>query len=556
MSDFHDLKRRRFLIHSLGAAGALAMPPGPSHARAADWSARSEPFDYIVVGTGSAGSVLIRRLIDAGFSVLALEAGPPDSLKAIHDPPEVAQLYGSAVDWGFQTTAQRYSSDQNIAWSWGKTFGGSSSINGMMYVRGRPADFDGWARAGASGWGWREVEPYFRRLEDFQLADPLGVHGRHGPLQVGRPRMTELARDFVDAAGAAGMPIRVDYNDGRDNTGASLAQLTILASGQRGSAWTCYVLPILPHPRLTVLSHAQVLSLEIQRGRATGVRFTFAGRTHLAKAGKEILVCAGAIMTPAILLRSGIGPARDLARHGIRCTVDLRGVGENLHDQLTCWTIWETRRPNTPSLTTGMEATVFLKSEVGLELPDGQVLLSTNTFPQQGYPTVKQGFTLVPTVLAPRSRGWVRLASSDPRDYPSMNPNACADPYDVAVVARCALAIREVMSQSSFRSWGAKEVAPGPSVSTQAQMEAYVRQTATTASHQVGTARMGVDAMAVVDPQLRVHGVEGLRVVDASVMPSVTSGNTNAPTLMIAERAADLILGRTASMARAVSRAV
>lgn len=555
MSDFHNLERRLFLSRLLGAAGALALP-GHIHACATDGFTRSEAFDYIVVGTGSAGSVLIRRLIDAGFSVLALEAGPPDCLKAIHNPPEVAQLYGSAVDWGFRTTAQRYASDQHIAWSWGKTFGGSSSINGMMYVRGRPDDFDGWARAGASGWGWREVEPYFRRLEDFQLADPQGVHGHRGPLKVGRPQMTALARDFVGAAGAAGMPIRADYNDGRDNTGASLAQLTILPSGQRGSAWTCYVLPILPHPRLTVLSHAQVLNLEIQRGQATGVRFTFAGRTHRVRAGKEILLCAGAIMTPAILLRSGIGPARDLARLGIRCTADLRGVGENLHDQLTCWTIWETQRPNTPSLTTGMEATVFLKSDTAVELPDGQVLLSTNTFPQEGYPTVKQGFTLVPTVLAPRSRGWVRLASSEPQDYPLMNPNACADPYDVSVVARCALAIREVMSQSSFRSWGAKEVAPGPSVTTQAQMEAYVRQTATTASHQVGTARMGLDALSVVDPELRVHGIGGLRVVDASVMPRVTSGNTNAPTLMIAERAADLILGRTALTARAVGVAV
>ncbi|MDR5832995.1 GMC family oxidoreductase N-terminal domain-containing protein [Caballeronia sp. LZ034LL] len=542
MAPIQDRFRRDFLRRLLEVGGALSLW-GCGHTSPAD-SLRGGggQYDYIVVGTGSAGSVLIRRIVDAGFSVLALEAGPTDALPAIHDPSLVTQLYGSTVDWSFETTQQVFSADQRIGWSRGKTFGGSSSINGMMYVRGLPADFDHWASEGATGWAWRDVEPYFRRMENFRLDDPSGVHGHDGPLQIGRPAMTALAQDFVSAAAASGMPAPADYNDGTDNTGASLSQLTILPDGQRASAWTCYVAPLLPCPKLTVLTNARVLDLEMQGARVLGVRFTCRGETFVAYAGRETLLCAGSIMTPAVLLHSGIGARPHLETHGIRTVVDLPGVGENLHDQLTCWTVWQTARKNTPSVTTGMEATVFFKSAPSQEGPDGQVLLSTNTFPIDGYPSVTQGFTLVPTVLAPKSRGSVRLASADPLAYPLMNPNACADPYDVEVVARYALQVREVMRQPEFESWHAVEVAPGPSVTTQAEMESFVKKTGTTAAHQVGTARMGNDALSVVDPELRVHGVSGLRVVDASVMPVVTSGNTNAPTIMIAERAADLIL--------------
>ncbi|WP_321884065.1 GMC family oxidoreductase [Burkholderia cepacia] len=541
MSLLNKRPRREFLRHTLGTAGALSLS-GAMPARANATVSNRGQYDYIVIGTGSAGSVLIRRLIDAGFRVLALEAGPSDRMAAIHEPPLVTQLYGSAVDWSFRTMPQSYSANQDISWSRGKTLGGSSAINGMMYVRGLPRDFDGWAYSGATGWAWRDVEPYFRKLENFQLPDPMCVHGHRGPQQIGRPEMTALAHDFVTAAIAAGIPSRDDYNDGRDSTGVGLSQLTILPNGQRASAWTCYVDPIKSDPRLTVITQARVLNLVINGTCVTGVRFAYRGEIIVARADRETLLCAGSIMSPSVLLHSGIGPAKDLSSLGIRPIIDLPGVGENLHDQLTCWTVWETMRHNSSSVTTGMEATVFLNSDAALDGPDGQVLLSTNTFPIDGYPVVKQGFTLVPTVLAPRSRGWVRLASADPFAYPIIDPRACEDSYDVEVVARYAMQIRNVMRQPEFMSWGAREVSPGPSVTTQAEMEAYVRKTATTADHQVGTAKMGSDAMSVVDSELRVHGLSNLRVVDASVMPTVTSGNTNAPTIMIAEKAADLIL--------------
>jgi choline dehydrogenase len=547
MSDLQDRSRRQFLHRMLAAGSALSLCGGAFMGTAEALASSRGKYDYIVIGTGSAGSVLIRRLVDAGFGVLALEAGPTDAMRAIHVPSLVTQLYGSAVDWSFETTPQTHGAGQQIGWTRGKTFGGSSSINGMMYVRGLPRDFDGWAYEGATGWAWRDVEPYFRKMETFRLEDPLKVHGSQGPLQVGRPAMTALAQDFVSAAAASGMPAPADYNDGTDSTGASLSQLTIMPDGTRASAWTCYVDPVLTHPKLTVLAQAQVMNLELQGTRVAGVRFTSRNETFVARATRETLLCAGSIMTPALLMRSGIGCRRDLAPLGINTVVDLPGVGRNLHDQPTCWTVWQTARKNSPSVTTGMEATVFLKRAPWQDGPDGQVLLSINTFPLDGYPTVTQGFTLVPTALAPRSRGEVRLASADPLAYPLMNPNVCADPYDVEVVAHYARLIRDVMRQPEFESWGAVEVAPGPSVATLAEMQAYVRKTATTASHQVGTARMGNDALSVVDPELRVHGVTGLRVVDASVMPVVTSGNTNAPTIMIAERAADLILASSTS---------
>ncbi|AOJ06099.1 GMC family oxidoreductase [Burkholderia mayonis] len=529
-------QRRDFIDKTLKT---IAAAPLIGTASAASAASPAGVYDYVVIGAGSSGSVLVRRLIDAGHKVLVLEAGPTDSLPAIHEPPSVMQLYHSEVDWAFTTQPQHHAADQRIDWPRGKTLGGSSAINGMVYVRGLPQDFDGWAERGAAGWAWRDVEPYFRKLERFRLDDPLHAHGHDGLLDIGRPTMTPLARDFVAAATELGLPDRGDYNDGRDSTGAALSQFTILPDGRRASAWTCYVEPIKTHPRLTIVTQARVLNLLLNGHHAFGVRFLLRGETIAVRAEREVLLCAGSIMSPALLMHSGIGPAADLERVGIRPAVDLPGVGANLHDHAACSMVWETTRENARSFTTGMEATVFMRTDASLATPDAQILLSTSPF----LPTVKRGFTLVPMAIAPRSRGRVRLTSADPLVYPSMDPRVFADPHDLEVVAKQALFIRDVATRPSLSAWGAREVTPGPSVSTLAAMIDYAKQSAATGYHQVGTARMGVDAMAVVDPQLKVRGVSGLRVIDASVMPAVTSGNTNGPAMMIAEKAADMLLG-------------
>ncbi|CAB1216960.1 GMC family oxidoreductase N-terminal domain-containing protein [Serratia liquefaciens] len=540
-----DAGRRRFIAASLAMSAAAALPfsgyarqPAP---RSTGTGSDDKKYDYIIIGAGSAGSVVTRRLVDAGLKVLLLEAGPRDDMPAIHNPPEAMALWHSAVDWGFSTQPQIYAGKQDIYWPRGKTLGGSSAINGMMYVRGLPSDYDNWAAMGATGWSWKDVLPYFRKAENCNIDGLSNLHATGGLLQVSRPAMTPLAHAFVEAGQQAGLRLVQDYNNGQDSTGVSFPQYTMTPDGKRASAWVCYGDAIRGADNLSVLTEARVLKLLNQGDHITGVHFVHRGTDYRIEARHEVLLCAGSLMSPSILLHSGIGPAEQLEKMGIKTLVNLPGVGENLHDHLVCPMVWSSPQPVAVGLASGIEAQIFHKSAPELSAPDTQSLLFTMPF----MPGVTQGYTVTPGLVAPKSRGRLWLNSRDPLQAPLMDPRVYSENEDLEVMTDKALLLREVMKQTALAPWRGKEMGM-EGVNNRDKMRDYIRRMTASYHHQVGTARMGTDNMAVVDPQLRVHGLSGLRVIDASVMPVIPTGNTNAPSIMIGEKAADMILSSKA----------
>ncbi|HEJ7945989.1 TPA: GMC family oxidoreductase N-terminal domain-containing protein [Serratia liquefaciens] len=540
-----DAGRRRFIAASLAMSAAAALPfsgyarqPAP---RSTGTGSDDKKYDYIIIGAGSAGSVVTRRLVDAGLKVLLLEAGPRDDMPAIHNPPEAMALWHSAVDWGFSTQPQIYAGKQDIYWPRGKTLGGSSAINGMMYVRGLPSDYDNWAAMGATGWSWKDVLPYFRKAENCNIDGLSNLHATGGLLQVSRPAMTPLAHAFVEAGQQAGLRLVQDYNNGQDSTGVSFPQYTMTPDGKRASAWVCYGDAIRGADNLSVITEARVLKLLNQGDHITGVHFVHRGTDYRIEARHEVLLCAGSLMSPSILLHSGIGPAEQLEKMGIKTLVNLPGVGENLHDHLVCPMVWSSPQPVAVGLASGIEAQIFHKSAPELSAPDTQSLLFTMPF----MPGVTQGYTVTPGLVAPKSRGRLWLNSRDPLQAPLMDPRVYSENEDLEVMTDKALLLREVMKQTALAPWRGKEMGM-EGVNNRDKMRDYIRRMTASYHHQVGTARMGTDYMAVVDPQLRVHGLSGLRVIDASVMPVIPTGNTNAPSIMIGEKAADMILSSKA----------
>lgn len=540
-----DAGRRRFIAASLAMSAAAALPfsgyarqPAP---RSTGTGSNDKKYDYIIIGAGSAGSVVTRRLVDAGLKVLLLEAGPRDDMPAIHNPPEAMALWHSAVDWGFSTQPQIYAGKQDIYWPRGKTLGGSSAINGMMYVRGLPSDYDNWAAMGATGWSWKDVLPYFRKAENCNIDGLSNLHATGGLLQVSRPAMTPLAHAFVEAGQQAGLRLVQDYNNGQDSTGVSFPQYTMTPDGKRASAWVCYGDAIRGADNLSVITEARVLKLLNQGDHITGVHFVHRGTDYRIEARHEVLLCAGSLMSPSILLHSGIGPAEQLEKMGIKTLVNLPGVGENLHDHLVCPMVWSSPQPVAVGLASGIEAQIFHKSAPELSAPDTQSLLFTMPF----MPGVAQGYTVTPGLVAPKSRGRLWLNSRDPLQAPLMDPRVYSENEDLEVMTDKALLLREVMKQTALAPWRGKEMGM-EGVNNRDKMRDYIRRMTASYHHQVGTARMGTDNMAVVDPQLRVHGLSGLRVIDASVMPVIPTGNTNAPSIMIGEKAADMILSSKA----------
>ncbi|AYO38088.1 GMC family oxidoreductase [Serratia liquefaciens] len=540
-----DAGRRRFIAASLAMSAAAALPfsgyarqPAP---RSTGAGSDDKKYDYIIIGAGSAGSVVTRRLVDAGLKVLLLEAGPRDDMPAIHNPPEAMALWHSAVDWGFSTQPQIYAGKQDIYWPRGKTLGGSSAINGMMYVRGLPSDYDNWAAMGATGWSWKDVLPYFRKAENCNIDGLSNLHATGGLLQVSRPAMTPLAHAFVEAGQQAGLRLVQDYNNGQDSTGVSFPQYTMTPDGKRASAWVCYGDAIRGADNLSVITEARVLKLLNQGDHITGVHFVHRGTDYRIEARHEVLLCAGSLMSPSILLHSGIGPAEQLEKMGIKTLVNLPGVGENLHDHLVCPMVWSSPQPVAVGLASGIEAQIFHKSAPELSAPDTQSLLFTMPF----MPGVTQGYTVTPGLVAPKSRGRLWLNSRDPLQAPLMDPRVYSENEDLEVMTDKALLLREVMKQTALAPWRGKEMGM-EGVNNRDKMRDYIRRMTASYHHQVGTARMGTDNMAVVDPQLRVHGLSGLRVIDASVMPVIPTGNTNAPSIMIGEKAADMILSSKA----------
>lgn len=524
-------------------------------------------YDYVIVGAGSAGCVLAHRLSeDPACRVLLLEAGPRDWHPFIHMPAGLARLVNQRrVNWNFSTQPEPRLGGRRLWWPRGKVLGGSSSINAMCYVRGVPADYDGWAAAGAAGWDWNGVLAYFRRSEANQRgADAL--HGGDGPLAVSDLRHRNPLSDvFLAAAQQAGYPRNDDFN-GPSQAGVGYYQVT-QKDGARCSSAVAYLHPARRRGNLAVVCGAQVRRVLLERGRATGIAYAHRGGERQARAGREVILCAGAVNTPQLLMLSGIGAAAELSAHGIAPVLDLPGVGRNLQDHLDICTLYHTgpglsydrtselaiafdyylrghRGAGTSNIA---EAGGFLRSRLaGDARNDVQLHFVPAMLDDHGRHRLRgDGFTLHACFLHPRSRGRIALADADPASAPRIEANYLgdADGFDLRMMVECARLSREILRQPAFDGLRGAPIFPERDDLDPAGLAEFVRRKAETIYHPVGTCRIGSDRDAVVDPSLRVHGIAGLRVVDASVMPALPSGNTNAATIMIAERAADLIRG-------------
>ncbi len=528
-------------------------------------------FDYIIIGAGSAGCVLADRLTaDGRHRVLLLEAGGKDNSILVKMPAGVGGLISAKGDynWGFWTEPEPHLDDRKLWWPRGRGWGGSSSINGMVYIRGHARDYDQWRQMGLTGWGYADVLPYFKRAESFE-GGADAYHGGEGPLRVSKAASPNpIYAAFIEAGKQAGHRLTGDFN-GRQQEGFGPYQLTI-HDGRRWSAANAYLHPALKRPNLKAEIGARTSRVVIENGRAIGVDYVQDGQSRRALADGEVILCAGAVQSPHILQLSGIGEPEALRAAGVEPVHDLPGVGENLQDHLDVILSWETPNVRTAysynkgvnRLVTGLsyllfnkgfgrqnflETGAFLKSRPDLDRPDLQLHCVLAIMKDHGKVAVeKDGFSVHVCQLRPESRGRVGLRSADPNDDPTIFANYLAAEEDRRALREGAKIMRQVGAQPALTALHAGEIEPGPAVQSDAELDAWIRRSAETIYHPVGTCRMGVegDRMAVVDPELRVRGLKGLRVVDASVMPTLVGGNTNAPTIMIAEKAADLILGR------------
>ena len=517
-------------------------------------------YDYVIVGAGSAGCVLAARLTeDPDTRVLLLEAGDRDLRPEIHIPVAFSRLFHTAADWDYTTEPQPGAAGRALYWPRGRVLGGSSSINAMIYIRGHAADYDGWADAGCDGWGYADVLPLFKKSED-NVRGASAYHGAGGPLSVVDPQSpSPVSTAFVEAAEAVGQPHNPDFN-GAQQEGAGLYQLT-QRRGRRASAATAFLRPAMRRPNLVVWTGAHAHRVVVEGGVAVGVDVERQGSVQRVRATREVVLCGGAVNTPQLLLLSGIGPADELRAVGLDVVADRPGVGENLQDHLIVGL--HHRLTATRSLKdaegigallgylwnrTGMmtsnvaEAGLFVRTDASEPAPDIQFHVAPGHFFDHGQtPPQEHGFSVGPTLLTPESRGRVSLRTADPQDAPRIDPRVLSAPRDVErLVAGLQLA-REIAEAEPLRSLWDRALDPAPAGPSPSDLADHVRRTCETLYHPVGTCRMGPDDDAVVDPELRVRGVDGLRVADASVMPVIPRGNTNAPTLMVAEKAAVMI---------------
>ena len=499
-------------------------------------------YDYIVIGAGSAGCVVANRLTeDSDTTVLLLEAGNPDTKPEIHIPAECISLLGSEVDWSYFSEPEPYLNDRKMFCSRGKVLGGSSTINFMMYIRGSSHDYDHWQSLGNPGWSYQDVLPYFKKSEH-QERGATDYHGVNGELSVTDTKPAAVvSQHFIDACMAIGYDYNPDFN-GTQQEGAGPYQVTV-KDGKRHSAAAAFLLPILQRPNLTVTTGALVTQLLFEGPRTVGVEYLHEGMLHQVRVNQEVILSAGAFDSPKLLMLSGIGDAEQLKAMGISVVADLPGVGQNLQDHILVCVVQESTQDVHPAITSnGTEAGLFLHSEGNLDVaPDLQCFFGPIQFLPPGYAPANSGFTGAVSLTRLQNIGTVSLRSPEPKDMPVLQMNYLQSQADVQKLVEGIRLIRQLFQFSAFDQFRGKEIAPGAGVQSDAALEAYIRDACSTVWHPVGTCKMGTDPMAVVDPELRVHGIEGLRVVDASIMPTITTGNTNAPTIMIGEKAADLI---------------
>jgi len=526
-----------------------------------------QSFDYLIIGGGSAGCVLAARLSERpDVRVALLEAGPPDHSVLIHCPAGLAVLAKNGqANWAFDTVSQTGLNGRRGYQPRGKVLGGSSSVNAMVYIRGHRSDYDHWASEGNAGWGYDDVLPYFKRAEHNERGADAW-HGTGGPLNVMDLRSpNRFGPVFVDAARQAGHTANPDFN-AAEQEGVGPYQVTH-RNGERFSAAKAYLAPARSRGNLTVITDVRVTRILTEGRRATGVEFIQAGGKQRLAAAREVLLCAGALQSPQLLMLSGIGPGDELQHHGITPVHKLPGVGRHLHDHPDVVQVFdaprlkelfglsfsgvvrvlqgmlEWRRQRSGMLTTNFaEAGGFIKSSAGEPIPDLQLHFVIGKLIDHGRKTVfGHGYSCHVCLLRPKSRGRVSLVSADPTAAPRIDPNFLAERDDLERLVRGFKLMRAILSQRALADHGARELEASAAAQTDEQIEAFVRAHADTIYHPVGSCRMGSGPMDVVDAQLRVHGMQGLRVVDASIMPRIIGGNTNAPTIMIAEKASDLI---------------
>jgi choline dehydrogenase-like flavoprotein len=528
-------------------------------------------FDYVVVGAGSSGAALAARLSErADRTVAILEAGGKDSHPFIHVPSFVAAAIGTkTINWRFATVPQPGMAGRSIPVPRGKVLGGSGAINGMVYFRGHPTDYDSWADMGARGWSYREVLPYFTRSEHNEDFAASVFHGKDGPVNVKLiPNPNPLNRAYLDALASLQYPAREDFN-GVNSEGYGFRQ-GLIRDGRRESTARAMLRPAMRRKNLTVLTNAQAARILLDGHRATGVKL-LDGREVKARA--EVILCCGTVQSPQLLMLSGIGPAAHLAEHGIAVAHDLPGVGGNYHDHVACpvhmetddpvsygisWKVWPrdlwqglryllTRTG--PLASNVFESVAFLRTDDSLAKPDVQFVFQPAKRLTTKVPfPIGHGYAISPVNLYPKSRGTLRLASADPGAAPLIDPHLLAEEGDIEPLVRAVRIARRAFATPSFAKYNGVEVAPGPAVQDDEAIRQFIRANGYTVHHPCGTCRMGAadDPEAVVDPDLRVRGIEGLRVADASVFPMLIGGNSNAPAVMVGERGADKVLGKPA----------
>ena len=530
----------------------------------------ADTFDFIVTGAGSAGAAVAARLSESGtYRVLLLEAGPPDTNPWIHIPLGFAKTYvNEKVNWKFESAPQPQFNGRRMYVPRGKTLGGTSSINGMVYMRGNHRDYDDWRQMGCVGWDWDSVLPYFRKAQNQQRGES-DLHGVGGPLNVSDVVATsELSEAMIKAAVGLGIPRTSDFN-GHEQEGVGYYQTTTF-NRRRWSTSKAYLESARLRPNLEIRTGTHATRVVIENGRATGVEYQSAAGRRIARATREVVVSGGAYGSPQLLQLSGLGPAEHLRAMGIEVVRDMPAVGSNLHDHFGIYLMWKCSQPITmndlenswpkkiaagiryalfrdgPMALNGIRAGVFTRSDARLERPDLQInLLEWSTLERSKDKVVPHpfpGFTLGPVHLAPDGRGTVRLASPDPLAPPAITFGFLGSEYDMrAMVAGVKLA-RQIADHPAMRTYVVEEIVPGLKAASDADLEQFVRDTGVTNHHPTSSCAMGTGTNTVVDPRLRVHGIEGLRVADASIMPFVVAGNTNAPSIMIGEKAAAMIL--------------